>query len=395
MPSDHTQLHPDHNDAETTTRSDSLYHKAKREPRSRHIIRPRPASSTSSGRTQKSHGNPAHKALVANIRTFVLAAVAMAFILGISLQAARISWNIRERQLRKRAEANQSENLERRTKPDLPSATDSPSAPVDKKNDQAPPFDTDAVRRALYLSRQADSLSESDQNEKALDLYRQALKVWPYLTKAWARMGKLYLETGKYHQAQIALERAVENDPGSADILNDLGLTHLYQNRLDRALELFETAIDINADFAPAYFSIALVYLAKNDKEAAAGQLRQYLRFRPNDARALKEQAFLDASAGEYESALKSLKTALAESPEWTPLYFDAAATCALQGRSGEAIRYLQKAEAFSSPAEVYQALKQPAFKDIRLTEMGKLFEQELADRAREALEIQDKNSTL
>ena len=46
----------------------------------------------------------------------------------------------------------------------------------------------------------------------------------------------------------------------------------------------------------------------------------------------------------------------------------------------------MEKAEPLASPGAVYEIYKEPAFKEIRLSEIGKEFEKNLADRAREII---------
>jgi hypothetical protein len=51
-----------------------------------------------------------------------------------------------------------------------------------------------------------------------------------------------------------------------------------------------------------------------------------------------------------------------------------------------DAIRYLEKGEAFTNPARAYKVYQQPAFNKIRSSELGKIYEKELVDRTRRIL---------
>lgn len=328
----------------------------------------------------------ARAAMVSNLKTTGVVLGCMLVLLLISMYVARTTWDIKNERMVSQpltpAVAAQQEAGRSRA-PAVSSEEEdiSPIAAPARKQ-----LDTDAIRQAVFLSQRAASLASAGQYKEAIERYRQALKIWPYLTKGWAEIGRIYLDMKDYRRAQISLERAVQNDPGAPDTLNDLGVAHLFQNNLDKALDLFQAVNEIDPSYPQSYFNIALCHLARNEQGEAIQHLRQYLRLRPDDPRALKELAYMYANDQNYRDALNSLQVALTHAPEWPPLYFDAAATSALMGRTEQALRYLDKAEILTTPAAVYQIYQQPAFKDIRLSELGKIFEKEIADRAREAM---------
>jgi len=245
-------------------------------------------------------------------------------------------------------------------------------------------LDTDAMRRAIFMQKRAEELLLEGRHEEAIARFQDALDIWPQLTQVWSQLGQVYLGIRDYARARIALERAVENDPGNPAVLNDLGVAFLYLNRLDQALEIFMTVNDIDPRFARAHFNRALAYMAQNDADAADAALDAFLRLQPQNAQALKEKAYLQASRRDYEGAMETLRRALVSEPDWAPLHIDLAATAALLGRVDEAIRHLDRVEVFTTPSVAYQIFQQPAFREIRLTEAGRAFEQQLAERARE-----------
>ncbi len=196
--------------------------------------------------------------------------------------------------------------------------------------------------------------------------------------------GRTYLETRAFDHAEIALGRTAVADPGNLAWVNDLGVAFLHQHRIDCALEIFEAVIDLNPHYAPAHFHRALCYLSRKDEAEAEQALDTFLRLQPNDARALQERAYLQASRGEYRESLESLQRAMSAAPDWAPLYIDAAAAAALWGRVDQAIRYLHAVEAVTSPNAVYRMVQQPAFRDLRHSDAGQEFKRRLAERARE-----------
>ncbi|MBN1268022.1 MAG: tetratricopeptide repeat protein [Kiritimatiellae bacterium] len=361
-------------DVSSTSQPGYLYHQQvpdtrPRGPRGPQRPRPRPPK----------HHNLAHQALVTNIRTFSVAAAFMFLLLLLAFHISRKSWSRKETRMTAGA-ATALTGRPPRTHP-LDEIEAGPlAAPESIRRSE---LDTEAMRKAVFLARRGDTFEAEGDYTEAIAQYREALDVWPHLTAVWAQLGRTYLRVGDHARAQIALERAVANDPANPETLNDLGVACLYRNMIDRAQDLFEAAVEIEPQFADSYFNTALCHLAAGRRAEADAAIDRYLRLRPGDPRALKEKAYLDASSGDYAEAIKALELALAEAPDWAPLHFDAAATSALMGRVREALAHLERGEALTSPAVAYRVYLQPAFKEVRLSEAGHLFEAGLADRAR------------
>jgi Flp pilus assembly protein TadD len=331
--------------------------------------------------------NPMKQTLIANTRKFVFFAVGMVVLLFLSIKALTIVWQAKDRAMTGTQPAAPAKSV--LPSNPAPRAQDKPSKQENvesAENAQGDGLKIESMKKAAYLARLGKSLEQSSQYEEAIARYKEALDLWPYLNQVWGQLGRLYLQIKDYDRAEIALSKAVENNPGSAEPLNDLGVTYLYQGKVDKAIKLFETATEIDVNYPPGFFNVALCHLAKKDRNGARTALERYLKLKPSDARALREMAFLDASGGNYPVAMKTLEKALSEAPDWPLLYFDAAATSALLGRADGAIKYLEKVEPLTSPAAVYRIYQEPAFREVRLTEIGKLFEKELAERARDLL---------
>ncbi len=241
--------------------------------------------------------------------------------------------------------------------------------------------DPEKLSRAALLAEQGKHLAHSNQYEAALQTFDQALSIWPALDGVQAEYGRVCLHLGLFPRAQAALEKAMDESPNSASLLNDLGVALFRQNRVDRAMKLFQTATQIDTEYAAAYFNLALCYIAQADRMWALNTLDRYLMLVPDDPEALKEKAFLDAVNRHYTSAMDTLKKALKIAPQWAPLYFDAAATAALMGDADTSISYLKQAESYTSSVAVYLVFQQPAFRDVRRTEGGSSYLNTLTEK--------------
>lgn len=369
----------------------SVYYRQRPPPRKRYTPSQSPSKGPSRSGPPRRTSNLGHAIMLSNIRTFSIMAVFMFALLGFAVYITGRMWRAHQERVEVDAPAT--------TRPPAPSPgparpelrdvgvlMDVPQQPAAQVRSE---LDTDAMRRAVFMQKRAEALVASGNYAEAIARFQDALEIWPYLTQVWTQLGRVYLHTRDYRRAQIALERAVESDPGNAELLNDLGVALLFQNRIDQAMDVFDTVTDLVPSFAPAHFNRALTFLAQDDVPQAERSLDAFLRLKPNDPQALKEKAFLVAQRGEYREALDLLRHAITYAPDWAPLYVDAAAAAALLGRVDEAIRHLDQAEAFTSPDLIYRVYQQPAFRDIRRSEPGRLFEQNLAERARELMDLQ------
>lgn len=333
-----------------------------------------------------SAANLGQKYFLANLRTFLIVLAGMGALVGLAYFATQQMGALRESRSKKKIEEWKKENekaVAARPKKDpmvVVGTEGSPSAPQE--------FNTEKIRQATYLARLGAVAMQEKNYKVAIERYTEALALAPYLHKIWAELGSAYLEAKEPARARIALERAVQGDATNPGVMCNLGLSYLNLRMYDEALKLFEAALDVDPGFPRTHFYLAKVYLQRKEYEPAMLSLEKYLRAVPTDCEALREKSFILAGRGQYLVALDSLKRALAECPDKAELYWDAAATSALLQRAEDAIRYLEKGEMFTSPRDAYKIyLDSPAFEGLRKSSSGKIYEKELADRARRHLQ--------
>ena len=329
--------------------------------------------------------NFGQKYFLANLRTFLVVLAGVGVLVGLAYFVTEQVHSLRESRNRKKVEEWKKEH-ERNTLSSSKTVTPLGDAPVQTSSSDT--FNTDNIRRATYLARLGSVAMQEKNYPVAIERFTEALGVAPYLHKIWADLGAAYLETRDPARARIALERAVQGDATNPEVMCNLGQSYLSLKMLDKAQNWFEAALDVDPGYPRTNFFLAKVYLQRREYEPAMLALEKYLRAVPTDCDALREKSFILAGRGQYLVALDSIRRALAECPDKAELYWDAAATSALLQRAEDAVRYLEKGEMFTSPREAYRIyLGSPAFEGLRRSSSGKIFEKELADRARRHLQ--------
>lgn len=165
-------------------------------------------------------------------------------------------------------------------------------------------FQTAIEMNANYYDAyvQLGMLNEEMDLKKAEEYYTLALTIHPEGLDALRNRGLLYLYKGEYTKAIEDFNTMLEIDSTFAECYFNIGNTYvaMYEDNapqytrdtiIDRSIEYFQKAVDIQPDYVPAMYNLALGYKMKGDKETAKALLKQVL------------------SIEEYEPALKLINS--------------------------------------------------------------------------------------
>jgi tetratricopeptide (TPR) repeat protein len=86
---------------------------------------------------------------------------------------------------------------------------------------------------------------------------------------------------GLYDDAQIQLSEALNYDPGSALLHNNLGIVLIEQKKTDEAIEEFEKAIEIDPKSPWAYFNASIILKQKGRVAEAGTNYTKAVALRP------------------------------------------------------------------------------------------------------------------
>jgi tetratricopeptide (TPR) repeat protein/predicted Ser/Thr protein kinase len=170
-------------------------------------------------------------------------------------------------------------------------------------------------------------------------------KFWgPYCLSGYA-----YLAKGQFGEAVKNLEQSVELEPKSATCGFDLALAYSMSGQKQDAIKVLNQILATDARNCDAYYDLGIVYDSTGDGAAARrGWLRsvncrqEALTAKPNEASEYLEIAIARTRLGDLGGAQTAENKARSIDPK---LYFDTARLRSIQGRTGEAVELLERAE--------------------------------------------------
>ncbi len=125
-----------------------------------------------------------------------------------------------------------------------------------------------------HLDR-GDLLLERGKPAEAIAAWQSALEERPEDTDLLIRIATAQSRLQRLEEAEKGMLRAVELEPRSAKVHQNLGLVYFKQKRFDDALDAFERVLAIQESYPEACYYIGLIHEMRRDDRAAE---RYYVR---------------------------------------------------------------------------------------------------------------------
>lgn len=178
---------------------------------------------------------------------------------------------------------------------------------------------------------------------EAESAYRDAIRLVPDSAFAWFNLGNLLSDLRRTDEALPALQKADTLQPGTPEILNNIGIQHYARGEIEAALWHYEAALAANPEFADALTNCgnALQRLYRLDEAHIA--LKRALELAPdNPTYRLNMSAFL-AAAGQHDQALQWAEKAIAAEPTYIEAQLKRASLLIQQGQLKEGFSEYEK----------------------------------------------------
>ena len=196
--------------------------------------------------------------------------------------------------------------------------------------------------RALFLVRRPEA------NEQARAHYARALERDPQFARAYAGLAMTYAMEYRFQRSggsAALLDRAIELaetarqiDPDIPEVYWAIGFIHAQSQHYDLAIAALDKAIDLNRSYADAYALMGGIYTYVGRPGRSITLLRTALRLNPDGGYLyflLLGRAYLFEN--DLDQALINLREALRRNPEDVEAHIYLAATLIASGNRGEA----------------------------------------------------------
>lgn len=100
-------------------------------------------------------------------------------------------------------------------------------------------------------------------------LWQDAINKYPQNPRAYNNLGTVLIESGRYEDAIILFNRAIELDPNYYDPYNNLGFAYLKSGNYALAKDAIEEALRLNPAMPKAYYNLASIYNLMGEQEKA------------------------------------------------------------------------------------------------------------------------------
>jgi tetratricopeptide (TPR) repeat protein len=114
-------------------------------------------------------------------------------------------------------------------------------------------------------------------------LFEHTLAVTPPNLLIEHNLGQAMGDSGRYDEAAMHFEKALQMDPNFYDALVGLGVTREFQGRLPEAIQYLQAAIHSQPDTPKAHVQLGLALWKQNDHQAALEEMRRASQLAPED----------------------------------------------------------------------------------------------------------------
>ena len=143
--------------------------------------------------------------------------------------------------------------------------------------------------RAIELIGEAMKLQMAEEFDDAIRLYRESIALFP-TADAHTYLGWAYSFKGRLNEAIAQCEIAIEIDPEFGNPYNDIGVYLMQQQKLDDAIPWLERAKNAKR-YEPRHFpyiNLGRVYLTKGMIQRALEEFGSALEINPDDVELAK-----------------------------------------------------------------------------------------------------------
>jgi tetratricopeptide (TPR) repeat protein len=186
--------------------------------------------------------------------------------------------------------------------------------------------DFDAARAAspnspLPYVNLADLAGAENKADEAWQQLERALQLDRANFQALTGLMNLGAMTGRLDQARARVEQLVAEQPNNAQFHHLRGEAYRRGNDAQppdaqRAEESFRRAVELDADFIPAYMALAEIYFQTKQPDRAIGEYRKVTERRPDEFMAYRNIGLIEAGRNNFDAAAEYYRRVLSIRPD-------------------------------------------------------------------------------
>lgn len=196
---------------------------------------------------------------------------------------------------------------------------------------------------------------------KAFQLIDKSIHMYPEFSDAYNNRGKIYRQWGKNELAFADYDKAIQlDDKNFGAYLNRAILyMNVYKDTV-RALQDFNTSLEVNPTYSLGYINRGVFYESMGEFDKAEGDYSMAIHLEPNNSNHYKYRGLLRYYRGRKQDAMQDYNLALHYKPNYGNVYYLRARIYKDLGDLAKARADAQKAIAFgfSVPQEFLQELQ-------------------------------------
>ncbi|MDD5064356.1 MAG: tetratricopeptide repeat protein [Phycisphaerae bacterium] len=173
-----------------------------------------------------------------------------------------------------------------------------------------------------FFNNLGNSYNEVGDINQAMLAIERAVEINPGLAESRMNLGNIYLKKDKVDDAIREYNAALEIDPGNAKIYNGLGNAYAEQGRWNEAASQFMRSVDMDPDFTEAYKNLATAYCEQERFGLAEMQLKHAIGLEPKDPNLYKQLGDIYTKMGDYKNGISQYKKALGKKSNLAEAHF-------------------------------------------------------------------------
>lgn len=172
---------------------------------------------------------------------------------------------------------------------------------------------TEEVPDSLYYySRLGDVLHQLGQAEAAISHYKRLLDRRPDLAEAHYNLALLYKRDKRYLEAVEQYNEAVRLDIDQVEeVYSNLGVLYSELRQADKARQMYERALEVDATYVPALFNLAGLFEEAGERQRAIEIYHEILSIDPKHWDSLSRLAYLTKLTSADDELITQLRRAI------------------------------------------------------------------------------------